>query len=160
MNIILKRSSDNPKKINKTFTTVKTITSSYPYEPLDDLNGYVIIDYTANSFNYVEIDGKTYFVREREKLEGRNYRIHLEEDVLTTWKSVALATPLIPDRASGGYNSYIADPLQKSQVDYDNFSYGFAPITSFKTIFNCVAYRGGHIDLDNPENSGPDSDIY
>lgn len=151
MTITLLSCNDSPIKVNKAFTIVATLTTTKPYEPLNDLEGFVIIDYTASNFNYVLINGKYYFVTSREKLNGRNLQLNLKEDVLSTWKNFCNSVTVLPDRASFNFNSYMYDDQQKSQVDYDNFSFGFDAITSWKTIINVVGIR---VDEDIWENLG------
>lgn len=139
MTITLQRSNSLRNQLTKTFETVKTITTSYPYEPLDDLNGFIIIDYIHDSFNFVTFEGKTYFVESKERLEGRNYKINLHIDVLTTYNEDILGAFLLPDRGGQSYNSYLYDNQQKGQVDYDTFSIPFAEsITYGRIIFACI----------------------
>lgn len=84
--------TDNPKKIDKTLGNVLATATCSPWEPVDDLNGNIMIDYSANaeSANYATVTGglgnRTLhcFVREFTKDIGGHCRVHLEIDPLTT----------------------------------------------------------------------------
>ena len=61
------------------------------YEPLNDLEGYLILSETAsaNNYNYYsfEINGKTkyFMVTSKEAMTGGRCRVNLYQDVLKTW---------------------------------------------------------------------------
>ena len=84
--------TDNPKKIDKTLGTALATATCSPWEPVDDLNGNIMIDYSANaeSANYATVTGglgnRTLhcFVREFTKDIGGHCVVHLEIDPLTT----------------------------------------------------------------------------
>lgn len=74
-----------------------------PYEPIDDLRGYIITSSTYDDDNYVKIDSvagkdRYYFVTGRELMTAGRCKIMLEEDVLMTWHSVIEDTECVISR--------------------------------------------------------------
>ena len=92
--------------------TSKTI---QPYEALDDLTGTIIVSPSVANSNYVRlsVSGKTryYFVTGREELTGDRCILHLEEDVLMTWKDVIMTTPAIIRRSNVGSSKDFASDI-------------------------------------------------
>lgn len=86
--IHFKQTTSDPKTAEKKFVEnidyEKTCT---PYEALDDLNGYVIIDYDPDIMgcNYAEYDGKKYFVTDRVRQPGQKLQVQLRVDSLSTY---------------------------------------------------------------------------
>lgn len=86
--IHFKQTTSDPKTAIKQFVEnidyEKTCT---PYEALDDLNGYVIIDYDPNvmTCNYAEYDSKKYFVTDRIRQPGQKLQVQLRVDSLSTY---------------------------------------------------------------------------
>lgn len=84
--------TDNPKKIDKTLGNVLHTASCSPWKPVDDLNGDIMIDYSANAekANYASVSNgigeRTLycFVREFTKDIGGHCVVHLEIDPLKT----------------------------------------------------------------------------
>ena len=102
-----------------------------PYNAIDDLHGYVMIDRSYSwknspdsptqteyheGTNYVEIkfpEGQNgyktryFFVTSREPDIGSKLRLNLEEDVLMTWKNEILNTECLIEQATALGNSYV-----------------------------------------------------
>ena len=80
------------KILNKDLGTA-TILTINAYEPINDLEGYLILSPTnsANDYNYYSftINGKTkyFMVTSKEAMTGGRCRVNLYQDVLKTWAS-------------------------------------------------------------------------
>lgn len=71
-----------------------------PYEPLDDLNGYIKVSGTYDGYNYLVIKSlngrdRYYYVVDREALPGGICRMRLSQDSLMTWGDVIMSTQCI-----------------------------------------------------------------
>lgn len=138
-----------------------------PYEPIDDISGYIITSGTYDSYNYVSINnlnGRTryYFVGPREVMTGGRCRIRLDEDVLMTWKDTIMNTPCVVGRAGlGGMKdmgndiplmsySIISDNAQQTSALSSDLSYGTAN-DLYYVLFTASA---GNTAAASEENSG------
>lgn len=116
--MILYNVSDNPKKLNKTLgngTEIQTIT---PYEPVSDLEGYVIVNYNADYMlkNYAAYLNDYYFITDRELLTGGKMKLHLRMDVLMSFQTDIKNCPCVVSRSEEPnlQNSYIVDNLRNT----------------------------------------------
>ena len=112
--MILYNVSDNPKKLNKTLgngTEIQTIT---PYEPVSDLEGYVIVNYNADYMlkNYAAYLNDYYFITDRELLTGGKMKLHLRMDVLMSFQTYIKNCDCVFERSENLFNSYIVDEKQ------------------------------------------------
>jgi len=89
----------DPKTAEKTLDPNKKYQKPCtPYEALDDLNGFVIIDYDPNVMecNYAEYDSKQYFVTDRIRQPGQKLQISLRIDSLSTyWDQIKTCQALL-----------------------------------------------------------------
>lgn len=86
--ITLEKTTSDPKQAVKSIVPESAVTKDCtPYETLDDLNGYVILDYdsTLMDKNYAQYDGKFYFVTDRTRDIGHKMKIFLRIDSLSTY---------------------------------------------------------------------------
>lgn len=136
--IHFKQTTSDPKTAEKKFVAnidyEKTCT---PYEALDDLNGYVIIDYDSNVMgcNYAEYDGKKYFVTDRVRQPGQKLQVRLRIDSLSTyWEQINQCQAMVRTSSdSNGWTKMIqgdrmiyayqvthaTDPKERPALDYD-----------------------------------------
>ena len=136
--IHFKQTTSDPKTAEKKFVEnidyEKTCT---PYEALDDLNGYVIIDYDANVMgcNYAEYDSKKYFVTDRIRQPGQKLQVRLRIDSLSTyWGQINQCEAIVRTTSNvGGWTKMIqgdrmiysyqvthaTDPYERPALDYD-----------------------------------------
>ena len=120
--------SDAPNTLKKTLgTPLRANISCSPFEPLSDLKGKIILDYTAQAdeANYCSIvDGtrtRYAFITDRVKRVGGQLTLVLEEDPLMTFKAGILEADILATRASVlakdsgnvGYNAYLPDGFWK-----------------------------------------------
>lgn len=86
-NIYFKKTTSDPKTAVKVFEGNAIEKTCTPYAELDDLNGYVIIDYTAAilDYNYAEYGGKSYFITDRTRDIGGKMKVFLKVDSLSTY---------------------------------------------------------------------------
>lgn len=132
--MILYNCNDNRKTINKTLGTPTVIQTITPYEPVSDLEGYVIVNYNADymDMNYAAYLNSKYFIEDRELLTGGKMKLHLRMDVLETFKTDILACPAISERSNSG-NPYISDPMIPTQ------SYKLYKTYYFKNAGNVIS---------------------
>lgn len=117
--------SDDPKVVNKTLGSAQAgPLSCTPYEPLSDLEGYVILAYnsTRKACNYALLDNKYYYITDREMLTGSQLKLKLKVDVLRTYVNTNdfKALKVIPSRSEDQYNSWILDGKQPYEVAKEN----------------------------------------
>lgn len=132
--------SDPPYKLNKNLgTALRANISCSPFEPLSDLKGKIILDYTAEAdeANYCSITetsgGETpvtrtryAFITDRIKGVGGRLTLVLDEDPLMTFKAGILKADILATRASVlakdsgnvGYNAYLPDGFWKCDATH------------------------------------------
>lgn len=94
MTITLYKCADDPDTLNKTFSNALSKNGT-PYEPVDDLNGYVILDYFSDieSYNAASITftsgkkTKYYTITSRTPEPGQKVRVNLSCDVLKAYET-------------------------------------------------------------------------
>lgn len=103
--------------------------STTPYEPLDDLNGYVILDYNSSyeQYNKAQLYGKYYTITSHVKEIGGKIRLNLEVDVMKTYADEIKDCFAVIERTSAdnvdtgekkiGWNAYLPDPKNVRQVN-------------------------------------------
>lgn len=113
--------------------------STTPYEPLDDLNGYVILDYNEsyNNYNKAQLYGKYYTITSREKDVGQKMRLNLKVDVMKTYASEIATCDVIVkrtgspppngDREANGWNALIQDARNVMQANEGVIEVAFDP---------------------------------
>ena len=114
--------TDNPivihKKIDHDDDTVaqplKTLETVIPYEPLSDLEGYLILEYDnlVERANYCYFEERYYFIKDREKLIGGKLRLTLRVDVLKTYENQIDHIDVVCKRTALAslQSQYMADP--------------------------------------------------
>lgn len=117
--------TDDPKVVDKTLGSAQAgPLSCTPYEPLSDIEGYVILAYnsTRKGSNYALLDGKYYYITDREMLTGGQLKLKLKVDVLKTYVSTNdfKALNVVPSRSEDQYNSWILDGRQPYEVAKEN----------------------------------------
>ena len=135
--INFKQTTSDPKTAIKAFESDPIQKECTPYEALDDLNGYVIIDYDPNVMgcNYAEYDGKKYFVTDRIRQPGQKLQVKLRIDSLSTyWGQIEDCQAMVRTTSNdGGWTKMIqgdrmiysyqvthaTDPYERPALDYD-----------------------------------------
>lgn len=135
--------SDPPATLHKDITSngklIRENISCSPFEPMGDLRGQIIIDYSfnADSANYCSITessgGETpvirtryAFITDRIKGVGGRLTLVLDEDPLMTFKAGILEADILATRASVlakdsgnvGYNAYLPDGFWKCDATH------------------------------------------
>ena len=109
--IDFKKTTSDPKTAIKIFESDHYEKACTPYEALDDLNGYVIIDYDSNVMgcNYAEYDGKKYFVTDRIRQPGQKLQVQLRVDSLSTyWTEIKNCSAVVRTTTySDGWSRYM-----------------------------------------------------
>ena len=119
---------DNPKKINKTITAVGAAISLDPFEDFDLENPYVILDNGTSVGNYATIGNDYFFAEVPILMTGRRKMVRFTKDVLMSNKDQLMNVEVIAARSSNLYNSYMNDPVQALQSNYEVQNYQFYEI--------------------------------
>lgn len=126
MTVTFYKYTGNTKKINKTFATSYTPITISPTDFYDDEEPQLILLYDPriyNNANYCTIDTDSYFIRDRGLDTGSRMILYLEKDLLTTVRNELMNVEVIADRSSNLYNSYMNDPVQARQANYETINY-------------------------------------
>lgn len=125
--------SDPPFTLKKNLgTALRANISCSPFEPMGDLKGNIIIDYSAEAdeANYCSIVEGTRtryaFITDRVKGVGGRLTLVLDEDPLMTFKAGILEADILATRASVlakdsgnvGYNAYLPDGFWKCDATH------------------------------------------
>ena len=109
-----------------------------PYEPIDDLNGYIKVSGTYDDYNYLVIEDlngrdRYYFITDRKALPGGICEMRLSQDSLMTWSNTIMSTPCILGASNVAGNKDFPGNLpalcfdRNSEISSDtSFEYGNA----------------------------------
>ena len=90
------RFAGSPKRIDKVLSATPDLVKNAvtPFEPLDELSGYIIMEYNDiyKEMTMAGIGWKYYHITDRTALPGGRIRLDLSVDVLYTYSSGILAT--------------------------------------------------------------------
>lgn len=120
----------------RTKTTVKTLSTFEITETCNLETPEILInrdDTIINKFNYVEIPAfdRYYFLNGFEIVNGNQFRLFLEVDVLESFKDSIFASQAIAKRSTNKGNPEIEDPLMVfkniPKMEYRKCPTGFAP---------------------------------
>lgn len=128
MTVEFKKYTGNPKKIHKTFAATYTSKTINPTDFYEDQQPQLILAYDATLYanaNYCVIGSDYYFIRDRGLDTGNRMIFFLEKDLLMTIKDELMNVEVIADRSSNLYNSYMNDPVQARQANYETINYQF-----------------------------------
>ena len=113
MQLTLYRTSDPKNKVNKTISSVATVTGE-PHENISDTE-FTLIFSTAQlsdikSANYCQVPetGKYYYIQNYE-IENHTVIVHFTEDVLMSFKTQLLAQTCTISRNENLSNAYLID---------------------------------------------------
>ena len=127
MTITLYKCANDPDTLNKTFSNASSRNGT-PYEPIDDLSGYVILDYTTDIESYnaasLTIGSRTkyYTITSRAPETGHKVRVNLSCDVLATYETEirnigGILSRTANDSSTGDFNAFIIDSEATFQAD-------------------------------------------
>lgn len=115
MTIRLLNTSSDENVVNKSYTTIATLSASQANEEISIDAPEVIINYNASylACNYVKIDefNRFYFVRSKRVINGNQLAFSLDSDVLMSFKSAIMGSQCIAGRSTSHPNMNIIDPL-------------------------------------------------
>lgn len=140
MNAMFFRYAGDPDMIGKQLGTALHTAVCAPFEPVDDLNVRLIMDYTAalDTCTYVIADSRCYFITSRQRLTGGRIALYCAIDVLETYSTEINALDCIikrtssdPDQTENGWNSLIEDQWTVTEVNTDEFEVGLDGLSSF-----------------------------
>lgn len=140
MNAMFFRYAGDPDMLDKQLGTALHTAVCAPFEPVDDLNVRLIMDYSAalDSCTYVIADGRCYFITSRQRLTGGRIALYCAIDVLETYSTEINALDCIikrtsadPDMTENGWNSLIEDQWTVTEVNTDEFEVGLDGLSSF-----------------------------
>lgn len=90
--------SDDPKVLDKSITNGTTAATLNNYEPISDITGSVIVQSSRLDYNYCLLNGRYYFITERERTTNGMLKLYLREDVLYTYRAAIKALPVVVGR--------------------------------------------------------------
>lgn len=140
MNAMFFRYAGDPDTLGKQLGTALHTAVCAPFEPVDDLNVRLIMDYTAalDSCTYVIADSRCYFITSRQRLTGGRIALYCAIDVLETYSTEINALDCIikrtsadPDQNENGWNSLLEDQWTVTEVNTDEFEVGLDGQSSF-----------------------------
>lgn len=114
-----------------------------PYEPVDDLNGYVILDYNSiyEQYDKAQLYGKYYTITSHVKEIGGKIRLNLEVDVMKTYSSSILECVAVIERTAAnnvktpadevGWNAFLPDGKNVRQVNNQELEVAFLGSNKF-----------------------------
>lgn len=115
-NIVLMNNQDELNKINKSPTSVMTLTGTLR-EETDIVNPQINIEYsgTLTNVNYMQIPefNRYYFITKIESIRTGLWRIYAHCDVLKTYSEGILATKCVVARNENAYNLMLNDSYFK-----------------------------------------------
>lgn len=120
--------TSNPKKINKSITAVGSEITLNPFEDFDLENPYVILDNGTSVGNYAKIGNDYFFAEQPILMTGNRKMVKFVKDVLMSNKAQLMNVEVIAERSSNIYNSYMNDPVQALQSNYEIQNYQFYEI--------------------------------
>ena len=137
MDIILYNNTDDNRKLNKSPTTIKTISVRlkddtdimHPVIELDAAN----LPPTAN-YCYIAAFNRYYYINQQGIKVGRDLTLTLSVDVLMSFKTTILNSRVIADRSTNRCNKNLPDNiplLAKRNVIYKRLSGGISDIGAF-----------------------------
>lgn len=115
--IVLMRYTGLPQVINKSPTTVKTLTGNFrqPFSlmnPIIDVSGGDVQSHLmSNGVNYAMIDGKYYYIQDVTARHNQHLEIKLHLDVLMTYKDEINKLDVMLERSSTAPNDNIRDDM-------------------------------------------------
>lgn len=140
MNAMFFHYSGDPDTLGKQLGTALHTAVCAPFEPVDDLNVRLIMDYSAalDSCTYVIADGRCYFITSRQRLTGGRIALYCAIDVLETYSTEINALDCIikrtsadPDQNENGWNSLLEDQWTVTEVNTEEFEVGLDGLSSF-----------------------------
>ena len=103
--------SDEPNKINKTLGSATSLTGTLR-EPTEVENPVIQIEGVSNigsNYAYISEFGRYYFITDKRMDSDKLMTLTLKVDVLMTYKSAILTTPMIIERSEQNGNNYLND---------------------------------------------------
>lgn len=140
MNTSFYHYSGDPDTLGKQLGTAIHTAVCAPFEPVDDLNVRLIMDYSAaiRECNYVIADNKCYFITSRVWMTGGRIALICSIDVLETYSAAINAMDCIikrtsadPEQNENGWNSLIDDQWSVTEVNTEEFEVGLDGLSSF-----------------------------
>lgn len=133
--------SGDPDTLGKQLGTALHTAVCAPFEPVDDLNVRLIMEYSAalDSCTYVIADSRCYFITSRQRLTGGRIALYCAIDVLETYSTEINALDCIikrtsadPDQNENGWNSLLDDQWTVTEVNTEEFEVGLDGLSSFE----------------------------
>ena len=140
MNTMFFRYAGDPDTIGKQLGTALHMAVCAPFEPIDDLNVRLIMDYSAelDSCTYVIADGRCYFITSRQRLTGGRIALYCAIDVLETHSAginaldcIIKRTSADPEQNENGWNSLLDDQWTVTECNTDELEVGMDGLSKF-----------------------------
>lgn len=134
------RYAGDPDTLGKQLGTALHTAVCAPFEPIDDLNVRLIMDYSAalDTCTYVIADSRCYFITSRQRLTGGRIVMYCAIDVLETYSAEINALDCIikrtsadPEKNENGWNSLLDDQWTVTECNTAEFEVGLDGLSSF-----------------------------
>ena len=132
MNIVLMNNSQPANKINKTPSTISTLSGTLKENTSFTDPVVIIQSVTAPTANYAQISdfGRYYFIRDIVNQYNDIWELHMHVDVLKSYQSeIMSADCIVAKTASDHFNLYLPDPnfkcQQNERIGMQQFPNGF-----------------------------------
>ena len=140
MNAMFFRYAGDPDTLGKQLGTALHTAVCAPFEPIDDLNVRLIMDYSAalDSCTYIIADSRCYFITSRQRLTGGRIALYCAIDVLETYSAEINALDCIikrtsadPDKNENGWNSLLDDQWTVTECNTDELEVSLDGLSEF-----------------------------
>lgn len=134
MNLVLYTNNSENEKLNKSLTTLQTVTgtlkeSTSIINPVIKLSGVTIANVVVGNYAYISEFGRYYFIKDVVSINDNLWEYHLHVDVLSSFKTQIRNLTCVIKRQEGVYNLYLDDENFKSyqnpQILTKTFPNGF-----------------------------------
>ena len=114
MEIILYKSSSDPRVVTKTISDAITYSTATARDAFDAMGGSIIIatssDLSDYNYAYISDVGRYYYIKDITVLRDGVWQLTISIDVLMTYDSAIRALHGTVDRQTNVNNGYISDP--------------------------------------------------
>lgn len=144
MTITLMRNTSPLNKINKTATTVSTLSGALIDESsiIDPVIEIESASVPAANYAHIPDFGRYYFINNIESVRDGLWRLTLHVDVLKTYASAILSNKAVVSRSTNLWNLYLEDNDFKCYADPYVITKDFP--SGFNTYQLVLALLGGH----------------
>ena len=145
--VILQTSSSEKNALDKTLTTIATVTGTLK-EKTSIIDPVILIEGDLSSFvnaNYCTIAtfGRSYFITNISSVRNGLFEISCHVDVLSSFKTEIRTNSAVIKKSEGNWNLYLNDGSLQAQQDVDVTTHKFTAGTQFNANWSYVLLISG-----------------